>query len=314
MFTEKNSKTLSPIQYLGNESGNHLFVKREDLIPFSFGGNKARKAFLYFSQLEKEDCDCVVTYGSSSSNHCRVVCNMAAQKGLASYVISPQEAAEPTFNSQLLELFGTHVTTVPVDCVAETIDATLSQLRTDGKKPYFIAGGGHGDIGTQAFVDCYEEILHYEKECGLHFDYIFHATGTGTTQAGLVCGQLIHGDNRTITGISIARRLPRGRDVVLNSIHSYLQANYFHVEPTRIEAATIFDDSYIGAGYGAVNSQDAIHYAMQKYGLPLDATYTGKAFMGMLSYLQNLSDKNVLFIHTGGTPLYFDYLKNEAKG
>lgn len=312
MFTEKSNGTLSQIQYLGNESGNQLFVKREDLIPFSFGGNKARKALLFFDQLKKDCCDCVVTYGSSSSNHCRVICNMAAQRGMESYIISPQEAAAPTFNSQMLKLFGATVTVVPVDTVSATIDATLKHLRSKGKKPYFIAGGGHGNIGTQAFVDCYEEILQYEKEHNVHFDYIFLATGTGTTQAGLVCGQLLHNDDRSIVGISIARKLPRGRDVVVESIQSYLQAKNFTVAQADIEATTIFDDAYIGNGYGDANCKQVIDYALKTYGLPLDSTYTGKAFMGMLSYLEKLFNKNVLFIHTGGTPLFFDYLKNEA--
>ena len=44
------------------------------------------------------------------------------------------------------------------------------------------------------------------------------------------------------------------------------------------------------------------------YGIPLDETYTGKAFMGMSEYIYEISDKNILFIHTGGTPLFFDAL------
>ena len=43
----------------------------------------------------------------------------------------------------------------------------------------------------------------------------------------------------------------------------------------------------------------------------LDPTYTGKAFAGMLSYVKenNIKDKNILFIHTGGTPLFYDALE-----
>ena len=45
-------------------------------------------------------------------------------------------------------------------------------------------------------------------------------------------------------------------------------------------------------------------------GLPLDPTYTGKAFRGMLDYLDDrgVRGKSVLFLHTGGTPLFYDYL------
>ena len=49
---------------------------------------------------------------------------------------------------------------------------------------------------------------------------------------------------------------------------------------------------------------------MKQYGIPLDSTYTGKAFRGMLSYLEEngIHGQKILFIHTGGTPLFFDDL------
>ena len=210
------------IQDLGEYKGNHLWIKREDLIPFSFGGNKARKAQLFFQEIEQGDYDCVVTYGSGSSNHCRVVANECRRHGMKCYAISPIEASEPTFNSQMMELFGAEVTTVPVAEVHDTIEEKLTVLKKQGNHPYFIEGGGHGNIGTKAYVQCYEEIKEQEAELGVHFDYIFFASGTGTTQAGLVCGQLIHQDSRTIVGISIARKNPYGRDVVLDSIRRYI--------------------------------------------------------------------------------------------
>lgn len=291
---------------------NTLYIKREDLIPFSFGGNKARKAALFFEEIDGGSYDCVVTYGSSSSNHCRVVANMAAARGMKCYLISPEESSEETYNSHMMELFGAEITVCPVQQVSVTIENKLQELKDQGCNPYFIAGGGHGNIGTQAYVDCYEEIRRYEQEQGVHFDYIFHASGTGTTQAGLVCGQLIHGDDRKIVGISIARKNPRGRDVVLDSICSYLQAREMNVTEAAIQDATIFLDQYTQGGYAAVGDvvSDTIERVLIKYGIPLDSTYTGKAYAGMLDYLktEEITGKNVLFIHTGGTPLFFDYL------
>ena len=51
---------------------------------------------------------------------------------------------------------------------------------------------------------------------------------------------------------------------------------------------------------------------MINHGIPLDSTYTGKAYAGMRAYLnkQGIRGKNILFIHTGGTPLFFDDLEN----
>ena len=302
----------SPVHFLLKED-NTIYIKREDLIPFSFGGNKARKAIYFFKEIDKLGNDCVVTYGSSSSNHCRVVSNMAAMRNLPCIIIGPEESSKPTFNSMMMKMFGAEVITVPVEQVHDTIESTLSDLKDKGMNPYFIEGGGHGHWGTQAFVDCYEEISEFERQEEIHFDYIFFASGTGTTQAGLVCGQLMHKDNRRIIGISIARKNPRGRQVVLNSIKSYFHETGVEISDSAISNATIFLDNYTGEGYGRdLDSENAvIHEMLKRHGIPLDSTYTAKAYIGMRSYLEEkkIIGKTVLFIHTGGTPLFFDSIK-----
>lgn len=296
------------IQDLGDYKGIHLYIKREDLIPFSFGGNKARKAQLFFQKIDKGNYDCVVTYGSGSSNHCRVVANECCRRGMDCYIIAPQEASEPTFNSQMMELFGAEITIVPVSEVHDTIDRKIAELRNAGKHPYFIAGGGHGNIGTEAYEQCYQEIKAFEEGQNIHFDYIFFASGTGTTHAGLVCGQLLAGDERQIVGISIARKNPRGRGVVIQSVRDYLHGR---VSEEDIQTATVFIDDYT-FGYGKDDKRviETIETVLKTYGIPLDSTYTGKAFMGMTEYVlqHEIKDKKILFIHTGGTPLFFDAL------
>ena len=307
----------SPVQELGEFMGNRLYIKREDLIPFSFGGNKARKAFLFFEQIMAGGYDPVVTYGSGSSNHCRVVANMAAQKGIGCLIISPEETAEETLNTAMMRLFGAEIIVCPVEQVADTIEHTLSSLRGQGKKPYFIPGGGHGNIGTQAFADCYEEIRAYEAENGVHFDCIFLASGTGTTQAGLAAGQIMKADNRRIVGISIARRNPRGRQVVIDSVREYLDWKGFACGDRQIEQAVEFDDGYILGGYGAYDEDvsHTIETVMNQYGVPLNAVYTGKAFCAMEKIIrrEGMTGKNILFLHTGGAPLYFDWLRSEKR-
>ena len=237
------------VKLLGECCGNQLYIKREDLIPFSFGGNKARKAELFFKEIDAGGYDCVVTYGSGSSNHCRIISNMCCQRKLPCYIISPQEASDITYNSKMIELFGAEVTVVPVSEVHDTIENMLSNLKENGHIPYFIEGGGHGNTGTQAYVDCYEEIKEYEKHNNVAFDYIFFASGTGTTHAGLVCGKLLNNDPVNIVGISIARKNPRGRNVVIDSIRSYLGDKY---DENAVDNATLFIDDYTD-GYGKDN-------------------------------------------------------------
>lgn len=297
----------TPIQFLGDEQGNKLYIKRDDLIPYSFGGNKARKGFLFFEEIDKDGYDCVVTYGSSHSNHCRIISNMAMARGIPCCIIGPEEVSNQTFNSRFMEMFGAEIISVPVNDVHDTIEEKLDELRKAGKKPYLIHGGGHGNIGTEAYVECYEEIREHEAENGIHFHYIFFASGTGTTHAGLVCGQLKKHDERKIVGISIARKNPRGRNVVLDSIREYMD-----VDEDEIQEKTIFIDEYTGDGYGRDSHEieSVIKETMIRYGIPLDSTYTAKAFLGMRKYIEKeqIRGKKILFIHTGGTPLFFDDL------
>ena len=133
---------ITPIHSLKTQfHGNRFFVKREDLLPISFGGNKARKAALFFSDIEFQGNDCVVTYGSSRSNHCRVVANMAASRQLPCYVVSPSECNIPTNNSRILKLLKTKVILTKLPDVSDTIDRILDRLGGVGLNPYFIEGG-----------------------------------------------------------------------------------------------------------------------------------------------------------------------------
>ncbi len=288
--------------------GNSLFMKREDLIPYSFGGNKARKAFEFFREIDGNGHDCVITYGSGSSNHCRVVSNLCAEKKLECFIVSPIDT-HPSTNSIMTHLFGARTIYVPVSEVSETIENLLASLKADGRKPYFIPGGGHGNHGTKAYVDCYEEIRLQEQEHGIFFDRIFFASGTGTTQAGLVCGQFLRQDNREIIGISIARKNPRGRNVILASIRDFLGEKY---SENAIQRATIFIDRYTDNGYGYDSPEilETIKTVLTTRGVPLDTTYTGKAFHGMIEFIneREVKGENILFLHTGGTPLFFDTL------
>lgn len=304
----------TPIHILSKEI-NNIYMKREDFIPFSFGGNKARKSLYFFKEIDRLGNDCIVTYGSSSSNHCRIVSNMASARGLPCVIIGPQEASEPTFNSRMMNMFGAEIITVPVTQVHDKIEDTLGKLRKKGLNPYFIEGGGHGHWGTQAFVDCYYEICQFEEQQDIHFDYIFFASGTGTTQAGLVCGQLMRNDKRQIIGISIARKNPQGRSVVLDSIKSYFRDERIIMPDELISEKTVFLDGYTGNGYAKFSDviNETVYSMLIKYGVPMDTTYTAKAYVGMLDYIrkENIKGRTILFIHTGGTPLFFDSIKQK---
>ena len=136
---------------------------------------------------------------------------------------------------------------------------------------------------------------------------LFLATGIGTTQAGLLCGQAQLGGNEHIVGISISRE----SDIAIEAVSSYCEA-YCRLlkRPSVLLSSIIIDDSYTLGGYGKSNKdvEQTIDHALLYASLPLDPTYTGKAFWGMKEYLREngIHNKTVLFLHTGGTPLFYD--------
>ncbi len=123
----------TPIYKLDEKlNDNNFYIKREDLLPISFGGNKARKAVLFFKDIKLKGADCIVTYGSSSSNHCRIISNLAAVKKLPCYIIYPKDNSKKTTNRKMIELFGARVIQCSVSEVRNVIEKTLIELRNQG--------------------------------------------------------------------------------------------------------------------------------------------------------------------------------------
>ena len=306
----KNHKSL--IYNMKKTEKNKVYIMRDDLIPFSFGGNKARKAIYFINDIVKNKFNYIITYGSASSNHCRIIANIAKIYNFSCTIITTEK--EKTTNNKIMcEIFGVEFVYCDISNVKKTIDEQIELKTKMGYKPYFIQGGGHGNWGTQAYIDAFNDIIKFEKENNIKFDYIFHASGTGTTQAGLIVGKSINKSEAKIIGISIARKLPRGKEIIIESIKDYINSKKlkYNIAQQDIE----FIDKYICAGYGKydIKIKETIIDVLKNEGIPLDPTYTGKAFYGMKQYIKEnkIEGKNILFIHTGGTPIFFDFLKEE---
>jgi D-cysteine desulfhydrase len=306
--------TPTPIITMNYSDGfNRFFIKRDDLLPFSFGGNKVRIANEYFNDMLPKGCNCIISYGSSKSNLNRVIANMSRTLEIPCYIVSPLNKAledYETFNSRLIKSTEARLVTCDRENVSSTIENVMEKCKREGLKPYYIYGDKYGNgnqnVPIPAYIRAYEEILTYEKQMGLQFDYVFHASGTGTTQAGLICGAIEHKDDRNIIGISIARNREKGFNTIRSSIVSYFNIT----TSAEVDKLINFEDSYICGGYGIYNNDilKIVSNIFNTEGVALDTTYTGKAFWGMTNFIKEnmITNSNILFIHTGGTPLFFD--------
>ena len=131
--------------------------------------------------------------------------------------------------------------------------------------------------------------------------------GTGMTMAGIARGADCCRDAIDIIGISVARKAENAYEYYTKYFNLYQGENSGNDAGKRITL-----DDYILEGYGTFNNDEegTIFEAFYKYGIPLDPTYVGKAFWGMRRWIRSegISGKNILFIHTGGVPIWFDYV------
>lgn len=304
------NKYPTPIQYYDEYKGNNIYIKRDDLTEPTLGGNKVRKLELFLAEAKEKKANYIITYGAAQSNHCRLTVSMANKLGFkVLLILAKSDEVHYNGNFLIYDLYDTKIVWTETDQVSETIELTLRQLKSEGHLPYFIQGGGHGNLGTHAYKLAFDEILKQEIEMNVNFNTIFHASGTGTTQAGLIVGNKINDSNKEIVGISVARNKERGTEVIEESIHSYFENKGMNIQITNKDI--IFSDQYVGEGYADIYPQviSVIKLVAKRTSVLLDPVYTGKAFYGMLKHIEKneIRDSNILFIHTGGIPLLFNY-------
>src|SRR5688572_25648230 len=90
--------------------GPRLLVKRDDAIPFGFGGNKIRKLQIVAAQALADGADTLITTGGIQSNHARATASVAARMGLGCVLVANGTPPEkPTANALLDRLLGADI-------------------------------------------------------------------------------------------------------------------------------------------------------------------------------------------------------------
>ena len=317
------------IQHLAmeNEAGNEFYIKRDDLLPFSIGGNKVRIAEAFYEDMKAKHCDTMIIYGSRHSNLCRVLSDLCFSRGTKCVMICSHESGEedaPTNNTHLIGWTGAQIVNCAKDEIAQTVEHVMNEIRACGGVPYYIYGDkyGKGNEGTaaRAYAKAYREFLRQEQELGVNFDYIFCPSGTGSTQTGLICGHLLAGDHKCIMGVMISsRETERAYQVIEEGIRAYFEEHPSekHALPADRAGEIHLLDAYRQEGYGKYDErvEACIRQQYLENGIPLDPIYTAKAFWGMTEYVRTAGIQNsrILFLHTGGTPLFFDYVTNSSE-
>jgi D-cysteine desulfhydrase len=275
---------------------------RDDLFPFLGGGNKGRKIVSIAKDIIEKGCNAVVTTGGIQSNHCRATAILAAQMGWSCTLVihgTEQDFFKGKGNSLIMSMAGAKCVFVEPDEISSAMDAAMNELEQQGLMPYYIQGGGHTLEGGLAYIEAIKEL---QAECiKLNWipDYIFLASGTGSTQGGILAGLDNSEMESNVVGISVGRARIRAEQVV-KAFYADLCENY-RISCSNREVLVL--DEYLCGGYGQYNDEiwQLSQNSLRTLGFTLDTTYTAKAYYGMLDYVKKNDIKgNILFWHTGG--------------
>lgn len=283
----------------------NIKLVRDDIFPFIGGGSKARKALAYESFLKDNGFDAVVTCGGVQSNHNRAMALMCARNGWKCHLCiqgSQDRFMNEKGNALLVRQSGAECEFITPEETSRAMDCAMNQLRASGYNPYYVIGGGHNLPGGICFVDAIKKLRTQCDKTGYKPDYIFLASGTGSTQAGIVVGLDIVGwsDVKCI-GISIARQYERGKQVVTDFAN--MLASHYGIDKDYTDRI-FFNAEYLCGGYEKYTQEleQYLKQAMAQTGIVFDTTYSGKGFYGMMQEIKKLElkNKNIIFWHTGG--------------
>jgi D-cysteine desulfhydrase len=301
-------------QHMG---GPHIFIKRDDLLGLTAGGNKTRKLEFLVADALRQGADTLITVGAPQSNHCRLTLAAAVKEGLNCRLVIEQRVPDSydfnaSGNNFLFRLLGVEKVTV-VDLgtdLGAAMQAEADELAAEGRKAYIIPGGGSNPIGTLGYVSCAQEILAQAFDKGIHFDHLVCASGSGGTHSGILVGMRAMGSAIPVTGISVRRPVPE-QEGLIGGLAT--ETRKFLGLPADLKEGElkIFDD-YVGPGYSIPTEEmaEAVRTFARIEGILLDPVYTGKAAAGLLDLIQKghfKKGEKVLFLHTGGSPGLYAY-------
>jgi D-cysteine desulfhydrase family pyridoxal phosphate-dependent enzyme len=323
----------TPFERMANLSrelgGVNLFIKRDDQTGLAFGGNKSRKLDFIMADVLKQKADCVITWGGMQSNWCRQTAAAARRLGVKPILIIFKRASLPMEcdgNLLLDSILGADIRTIELEqgksfmeirAVEEILKTIVEEERRAGNNPYiapiggtFLEGSMSQPLGAISYVKAFVELTEQAEAEDVKIDYIVHATGSGSTQAGLIAGAKLLGPRVKIIGISVCEDLQTITRFVQTIAQRTFEAFKLETELNGTDIRIVKE--FLGGGYGILNHETtrALRLVAETEGVLLDPVYTGKAMAGLIALTQQgyfEKGANVVFLHTGGAPALFPY-------
>ena len=221
---------------------------------------------------------------------------------------------EASGNNFLFRLLGVErIDVVPGGSnMMAAMERQVEELDRAGRRGYVIPGGGSNPIGATGYVACAQEIQNQLFEKNLRIDRLVVPSGSTGTHAGLIAGFFGCNMNIPIVGIGVSRD-PQDQNPLVYDLVQRTAERVGIREHIPAEAVVSFGE-YWRPKYSVPNKKmvEAVNLVAKTEGILLDPVYTGKAMAGLIDLCRKgyfHKGENVLFVHTGGSPGLYAYLK-----
>ena len=311
----------TPLEFLPRFSralgGPKIWIKRDDLLGLSPGGNKTRKLEFLVADALAQGADTLITCGAPQSNHCRLTLAAAVKEGLRCRFVIEERVPDSyrenaSGNNFMFRLLGVEaVTVVPAGThMATAMQLVAEELRVAGRKGYVIPGGGSNAIGGLGYVVCAQELQQQFFEQGVQIDRVVVGSGSSGTHGGLLAGFLGNHIKIPIVGIGTSRD-PADQDPLVHA-EAQAVADLLGLGITVPRYAVLTFGDWWRPKYSVPNARmvEAVTLLARTEAILLDPVYTGKVMAGLIGLSRQgyfRKDENVLFLHTGGAPSLHAY-------
>ncbi len=258
-------------------------IKRDDLIHPFISGNKWRKLKYVLRDAKEKQKTTLATFGGAFSNHLLAVASAGATFGFKTVgFVRGDELDIKNPVLKMCHLFGMRLIFVARDEYRNK-DVLFAKYFDTNKSVYFVPEGGSCMKALPGVAEILDELTDT-------YDYLFTASGTGGTLAGLAKGVADKHLATKVNGIAVIK----GGEYLNHEIEKWIGNTPY----------TLHTNFHRG-GY-AKTDNELVLFARnfsRKTGIVIEPIYTAKMIMAVMELASQdyfEPDSKVLCIHTGG--------------
>lgn len=283
------------------QHGVKLTLKRDDLIDSDVSGNKWRKLKYNLEQCRENKNVGVLTFGGAFSNHLVATAAACKMEGIACVGIVRGEELSSDSNETLKRCtdLGMKLKFISrSDYSLKTEKYFLQEMIIEFPNYYIVPEGGANYLGMIGCQEIANEIPNFNR-----YDRIIVAQGTATTSCGL---SLALNEKQKLSVFPAMK----GYDSEGEMNKLFKQSALLFEDFTELIEP---ENRYHFGGYGKASKEliEFINAFYNQHDIKLDLIYNGKAMFGLYDMIKNneISNENILFIHTGGVQGVIGYEK-----